>query len=196
MIPVRQSIGGIGNLMFKQAYLYAQLMDGNIPDIYVQSAKYWENNSEIIKRLFGEGIGYTDKVSIQIRRGDYLNTNFYIKLWDTDYYQKAIAMFPNDEFLVFCHDGQNPEQDRADKIWCRKFLNDIIPGRFQIHEPKEEHEDLNKMASCKHNIIANSSFGWWAGFLNKNPEKKVICPKEWFTDGFQRCDLLEEFIKI
>ena len=85
MVKLRQLFGGLGNAMFQYAYLYGQLEDGVIPNIYLQDEKYFQKHRNKIKRLFGGGIGHIDKVSLHIRRGDYINNPFYVDLTKTDY---------------------------------------------------------------------------------------------------------------
>ena len=140
--------------MFKEAYLYAQMRKGFIPDLYVQGEKYWQGFTEEIKARFSEGIGYDERVAVHVRRGDYLKTDFYVNLWETNYYKQALELFPNEKFLVFCHDNQDKEQDRQDKEWCHWYFRGLLPdGKFEIHTPAEETEDLNLVASCK-NLIS------------------------------------------
>lgn len=196
MLDVRKSIGGLGNLMFKQAFILGIAAEGIVPDVYLQGEKYWKKHAKIIREAFSQDTGPTiDKVALHIRRGDYLQAhNFHQNLWDTDYYRKAVAMFPKATFLVFCKDNQDPEQDKADRIWCRENLPKLgIKFEMAPYEDTEV-EDLNLMASCKSVIMANSSFSWWAAYLGNH--EKVVCPEKWFTDGVQRTELLDEWTKI
>lgn len=186
MKATRQSIGGLGNLMFKQAFILGQYLQGDIPDSYVQGISYWKRHENEIKKIFSEGIGYDDRVSIHVRRGDYVDSNFHFDLTKTEYYDEAMGFFPKStetKFLVFSDDIE----------WCKQQWQ--FEG-CDFSEGKSEVEDLNLMASCKSNIIANSTFSWWAAWLNPNADKKVICPKKWFVDGKERIELPEEWIKI
>lgn len=182
--------------MFKQAFLFGHMMDGEIPDIYVQSPKYWAKYREHIRAMYMEGIHPESipHVSLHIRRGDYTGNSFYVDLTQTDYYQKAVAKFPGETFLVFCKDNQGWDTDKADRQWCRDFLDTFIPGRYElVNKDNEEWEDMNLMASCKAHIAANSSFSWWAAFLGGG---RSIFPKAWFTDEVQRIDLLPEWEQL
>lgn len=189
MIPIWKISGRLGNSMFQTAYLYAQMRDGLIPDIYVQGQKYFEKYEKEIKEMFGKGIGFVPEVGIHIRRGDYVGNPFYVDLSETDYYHKAIALFPDKNFLVFSDDIEY-----AKSFIGIHYLSES--KRFKYSEGNDEVTDLNLMASCSSVIMANSSLSWWAGFLCPNPAKTVVYPSEWFTDSITRIDFPKSWTKI
>lgn len=174
MIDPKLIFGRLGNSLFQYAYIYAQMKDGTIPDIFLQDPAYFEKYEREIKELFGQNIGYTDAVALHVRRGDYVDNPFYVDLSQTDYYQKAIREFPVDKYLVFSDDI----------AYCKDIWGTDL--RFEFVERSNEVEDLNLMASCKSQIIANSSYSWWAAYLNPNKDKKIIYPNKWFQDNVQR----------
>ena len=142
---------------------------------YFQSYKYFEHCKEDIKKLFifrpqSEKIGY---VSIHIRRGDYLNLGDFHHNLSLDYYKNAIDYFSGYNFLVFSDDIE----------WCKsQFKGD----NFEFVEGKDDYEDLILMSECEHNIIANSTFSWWAAYLNSNPNKIVTYPDKWFGNHYDK----------
>ncbi len=197
MNKIRQSIGGLGNLLFKQAFIIGQVLDGNIPDVYVQDYHHWEKHADAIRKIFGDGIGRTEKVAVHVRRGDYLKaSDFHLDLFTTDYYQKAVKEFPDAKFLVFCRDRQDSDLDYSDRKWCEIYLPAIL-GDFEFAPTTlDDTDDLNLMASCTGHIMANSTFSWWAAFLNPNKDKKIVCPNRWFTDSRQRVALPPEWKQL
>jgi hypothetical protein len=72
-----------------------------------------------------------------------------------------------------------------DSDWVKEQFNDLPYSKIIVDHNKEENswKDMLLMSSCDHNIIANSSFSWWSAWLNINPEKVVIAPKQWFADS-------------
>lgn len=194
MKKLRQQIGGLGNLMFKEAYIYSQFREGLIPDMYVQSPKYWGKYASEVKHMFSEGVEQKiDKISLHFRRGDYVGNPFYVDLTKTDYYQKAVEIFPNEKFLVFCKDNQNKNTDNIDREWCKVFVSVLGVSFEMAPRNNTEDEDMNLMASCKGHIMANSSFSWWASFIGSGT---TVAPTKWFTDGVKRIYLLDEWIKL
>lgn len=175
----RKLFGGLGNSMFQMAYIYAQMREGNIPDIYVQDYKLWEDYADEIKAWYGKGIVESDYVSLHIRRGDYVNNPYYVDLTQTDYYDKAIAHFSSDtKFLVFCADRQT--DDRQDQEWVMNWLETKYGKHFKLNQGFTEVDDFNNMAGCKAHVMANSSFSFWASYVSGGT---TIAPSKWFGDG-------------
>lgn len=114
-------------------------------------------------------------ISLHVRRGDYLlpQHSFYTKL-DIEYYRKAlekINTFTDYQLILFSNDIS----------WCKNNLN-ILHNNITYIENNNDYIDLCMMSLCNHNIIANSSFSWWAAYLNKNPNKIIICPKDYLNN--------------
>jgi len=190
MIPMFKLSGRLGNQMFRHAYIYTQMKDGIIPDVYVQDPKYFEKYENEIKSLFSQEIGYIPEIGIHFRKGDYVNNPFYVDLSKTDYYQKAIAEFPyNRRFLVISDDIVKAKEF---------FTNDRFPDKeFLFSDGNDEVTDLNLFASCIGQIIANSSFSWWGAYLSPNHGKIVApSPKIWYTDGQERTICPKTWIRI
>jgi hypothetical protein len=114
-----------------------------------------------------------NSVSVHIRRGDFLKVNRDIS--QKDYYPKALDLMSqkvNDPvYLVFSDDIE----------WVRDNLKIDSQAVYVSEMGFQDCEELMIMKHCRHNIIANSTFSYWAAYLNSNPNKTVICPKNWKT---------------
>lgn len=143
------------------------------------------------KRL--EEIQNSNSVSIHVRRTDYLNYGGYFFQADWfNYYGLAIEYVKKKtserplNFFVFSDDIE----------WCKR--NFLMPVTYIENKKQEAWKDMMLMSNCKHNIIANSTFSWWAAWLNNNPNKIVTTPKKWVNDnrrGFSEISL-KQWIKI
>jgi hypothetical protein len=153
--------------------VFGQHKRGLIPDVWLQDPKYFGEWPDELRSFFGHELKPNPRpeVGVHVRRGDYLWQPMFVSLSETDYYERAMALFPDEKFLIFSDDPD----------WCR-----IKWPQHQVMSGQTELQDLNMMANCKSNIIANSSFSWWAAYLNTNPSKRVIYPKQWHTDGVSR----------
>ena len=117
-------------------------------------------------------------VSIHIRRGDYIqnvHTNNVHGICAIEYYEQAVSYITkrvdSPYFYIFSDDI----------AWCKENFN-FIENKLYIDETKSAFDDLELMKNCQHNIIANSTFSWWAAWLNENNNCIIICPKNWFAN--------------
>jgi hypothetical protein len=158
-------------------------------DGYWQSEKYFSQIQSIIREDFKirgtvnkkilDSINNSDSICLNVRRGDYISnpiTNAFHGVYESDYFYKAVNILlkkvENPEIFIFSDDIN----------WCQNNLKFEVPTEIIFHEyaGKKFEKYLKLMSSCKHFIIPNSTFGWWAAWLSQNSSKIVISPKKWF----------------
>lgn len=158
---------------------------------YFQSEKYFQHNRSalLIDLQFDLSRISTDThslslkikkniaVSIHVRRGDYATNEDTLKfhgLCPMDYYYSAQKImrqkYVSPVFYIFSDD---PE-------WCKQQFISSVDTHIISNKSRILHEEFYLMTQCTHHIIANSTFSWWAAWLNQNESKTVIAPKNWF----------------
>jgi hypothetical protein len=147
---------------------------------FFQSLKYFEHCQDEVRHWIRLKETPIERVGIHVRRGDYLQYPDRFPTVTEKYLEEAINYFMYRgyaKFLVFSDDIG----------WCKELFKDwgAFKDSFQFSEGRNEYEDLSLMASCEHQIIANSSFSWMAAWYNTNKNKIVISPSKetWFGDG-------------
>lgn len=119
-------------------------------------------------------------VSLHVRRGDYITnsiTNLTHGSCTIDYYMNALSFISN-KILNFKLYIFSDDIDWVVNNFNLRNYNFLIVSGLNYSSINE----MQLMSICKHNIIANSSFSWWAAWLNQNEEKIVISPKKWFAN--------------
>jgi hypothetical protein len=160
-------------------------------DGYWQSYRYFDAIDPLLRTDFsfrnalcGDNLRVHDaiaaspaSVSVHIRRGDYLSNSkaaAHHGFAGLAYYTAAVASvasrLPKPRFFVFSDDI----------AWARGNLPLPADTVFVDHNAgADSHFDLQLMSRCRHHIIANSSFSWWAAWLNPSPSKIVVAPSRW-----------------
>lgn len=117
-----------------------------------------------------------NSVCMHIRRGDYLKNKKHFVCDDTYYIKavKEISSYISDPvFFVFSDDIE----------YVKKNIK--IPSNRIVYASDgdiPDYEELYLMKLCRHFIISNSSYSWWAQFLCENPDKIVVAPEHWYAD--------------
>ena len=127
-------------------------------------------------------IQQSESVAISIRRGDFVDDEKIKGIYfvcDKNYYERAIDIMrkkvKNPTFVFFSNDIE----------WVKKNIKiDSCPCFYESGKD-EQWEVMRLMSSCKHFIISNSTFHWWAQYLSINPGKIVIAPSRWYNDDFK-----------
>ena len=206
----RFGINVLSNYYYEKSHNFnpevLDLKDNTYLEGYWQTPQYFEEIEGIIRKEFvfkdvlnaqntglAQQIEATESVAIHIRRGDYLNNPVH-NVFDISYIEKGIALLQKTfgdriHLFIFSDDLQ----------WCRENLNTLFPTISRIYcDGGNGKEDLQLMSMCKHFVIANSSFSWWAAWLGCAANKKVVAPQKWFNGTkFDGSDIIpKEWIKL
>lgn len=187
-----------------------------------ESGKRGHNGGAGKKKSAGQYLSEIDNgcsISIHVRRGDYLtpeNQKLYGDICTDAYYIEGMRQmrerYPGCRFFLFTNDRE----------WARRQTGQNADGKRQMEKCVEagretaadtghmfagadltwvdlqgaadnDYTEFLLMSRCKHHILANSSFSWWASYLNKNSEKTVLAPQRWLNGvdnrDFYRADM-------
>lgn len=175
----------------RQTSKYFERFSNNIRSIYQLKPELTSNVENIKKNLSNK-----NTVAVHVRRGDYLRLPIILDwhgVLSEQYYFNALEYLSEriNDLQVF-YFSDDPE-------WIRDTLIPKFPGTIVSDSiTKTNYQDFYLIQSCKHQVVANSSFSWWAAWLNPNPDKIVIAPKKWFNNApYDTRDLIpESWIKM
>jgi hypothetical protein len=198
------------NGLYLQNIGFTPLSECDSPNILIagsyESSKYFFNIKDLLydefKPIFNPLdknrnlyaiINNTESICISIRRGDFLSpeNKGMFNVCTRDYFLNAISKIKkicNNPVFIFFSDDIN---------WCRNnFKSDTDKYYFESGDDPV-WEKLRLMYSCKHFIISNSTFSWWAQFLGRYENKIVVSPARWWNiRGFDSPLLEDNFIKL
>lgn len=158
---------------------------------YLQSWRYFVGHEDPVRRAFdvtrfasqrtrllADEISRCEHaVAIHVRRGDYANAQEVHPLMRRDYYDAARdALSANGRrptFFLFSDDLQAASGELAG--W----------GDLRLVSGLTPLEDMYLMTRCRHFIIANSTFSWWAAWLGMAADKCVVAPATWFGPAYK-----------
>lgn len=168
---------------------------------YWQSERYFAHVAGEIRRDFtfpafsntqneemAARIGESLAISLHVRRGDYLTLSAHT-VCDETYYNAALerlldGISGTPTVFVFSDDPDWAKQNLP--LPVEKLVVDF-------NGPETDFEDMRLMSLCRHNIIGNSSFSWWAAWLNAHADKRVAGPVQWFGNPkLKNPDILPE----
>tara|TARA_R100000808_G_scaffold24932_1_gene59549 strand:+ start:28626 stop:29480 length:855 start_codon:yes stop_codon:yes gene_type:complete len=172
---------------------------------YFQSEKYFKDSEEEIRnyltpsdeisKIIEEKYGFVfeeDTVSVHIRCGDYRLLSTVYHPLNEDYFLSCIKESGASKVLFFSDDINHCKNIFSNEVENSFFISErahdlsLISDTktAEVDAPKYFKEDLIElflMSRCRTNIISNSTYSWWAAWLNSNDDKQVFAPDKWFT---------------
>lgn len=178
---------------FNNKYLHPK--DWSLIDGYFANTSYFSDiNVELIsdlklKEIRDEVVNLIAKfdnntVAIHIRRSDYLDTKTNpntFTILTFEYFklaiQKIISILNNSElrFIVFSDDDNSAKELFTNIDYNIEYINEL--GNFS------DIEQFYILSKCNNKIISNSTYSWWAAYLNNHTSQICIQPKNWYQNS-------------
>jgi len=152
-----------------------------IDKILINDFSFKNTNNEKFINLKNE-ILQSESVALNIRRADLVhnkNANEFMGVMPLSYYEQSIRHIlkkkPNSKFFIFSDDLE----------WCKKSFKNLKNSYIVENDyyGYKFSDCLYLMSSCNNFIIPNSTFAWWAVWLNKNNERIIVQPRQWVRDN-------------
>ncbi len=127
--------------------------------------------SEKLQQKYGSLLSRPDTVGVHLRTySKHLHENGLHPFSGFKFFRDAMSHFPNALFVIF--------SDRIE--WCKRVCPKEFPDKQLLFiEGNDGVEDLFLLSMMRHQIFGNSTFGWWGGYLNQSPHRKIISPRHW-----------------
>lgn len=168
---------------------------------YFQSEKYFAHHRARLTQLFSPHptdleyiltkyswlLDHPQTVGIQLRyyKSEFPDTDMYPQ-YGRKYFEKAMSLFPKNSLFIVSSNNL-------------AYARTHIPTENKevvFLEGEPYYIDFYLLSFCHHNIITNSSFGWWSAYLNDYPNKIVVAPLVW-VNGLPAQDVCpQEWIRI
>ena len=157
-------------------------------DGYFTSEEFFKDHSDLIRKEFtlknemnkenfewAARMQSCNSVCISYRRTNFVNNPLH-EVCFMEYYLnglKRVEELLDEPLTVFIWSDDNE--------WTRENFQPPYECHYMTHNFPDFHEDLRLMTHCKHHVIPNSTFSWWAAWLGEWENQIVVAPERWLN---------------
>jgi len=186
------------SFQFSQEFLDCITPDQNFNiSGYFQSEKYFAKYKDVIKNCFEIDSDIRREArciysrfydgrkmcGVHVRLADFRGDGGFVYAEPSEkYFQEAMKAMPDVRYLVCSNDMEE----------CMRRYKHIFPVDTVYFSGRNKFVDFSVLSFCDHNILTAGSFSWWAGYLNKNPNKIVVGMKPLFNRNVERTRQYDE----
>jgi hypothetical protein len=153
-----------------------------LPEMKTKLAANFEITPKIAAAL--KLISEKNSVAVHVRRTDFLDpkiSDYSIGICSDTYYKNAIQLINNkieNPYFIYFSDDIEHVKSNTDN------------SNSYFVEGNAGFEDFYLMSLCKHFVLANSTFSFWAAALNNSIQKTVCVPEYWYNSPLRQAEFI------